>query len=30
MAFKVFNEAGMGNYQKETRNGKVSHFGLQF
>ena len=30
MAFKVSNEAEMGNYQKETRNGKVSHFGLQF
>lgn len=29
MAFKVFNEVGMGNYQKETRNGKISHFGLQ-
>lgn len=29
MVFKVFNEAEMGNYQKETRNG-ISHFGLQF
>ncbi len=30
MAFKVFNGVEMGNYQKETRNGKISHFGLQF
>lgn len=30
MAFKVFNEVEMGTYQKETRNGKISHFGLQF
>ena len=30
MAFKVFNEVEMGNYQKETRNGKNSHLGLQF
>lgn len=30
MAFKVFNEVEMGNYQKETRNGKISHLGLQF
>lgn len=30
MAFKVFNEVEMGNYQKETRNGKNFHFGLQF
>lgn len=30
MAFKVFNEVEMGTYQKETRNGIISHFGLQF